>query len=111
VQWDLSLRDPGMERCFLQRYARCLVLVDSAHCALLLLVALYALAQAVLLGSHRAWAAPLLGSGAPQMPAAGKSGMWVFMSYMLHGQECHRGPLGSLSSAQRPVAYGISYLG
>ena len=102
VQWDLSFRNLRMERRFTERFARRLVLVDSAHCALLLLVALYGFAQAVLPGSHHAQTAPLLASGVPQYPFRAQPRMWVFMSCMLREQECHFGPLVYLNAAPAP---------
>ena len=102
MQWDLSFCNPCMERRFSERFARRLVLVDSAHCALLLLMALYGLAQAVLPGSHHAQTAPMLASGVPQYPFRVQPRMWVFMSCMSHDQECHFGPLVYLNSAPAP---------
>ena len=104
MQWDLSFCDLRMEHRFSERFARRLVLVDSAHCALLLLVALYGLGQAVLPGSHHAQTAPLLASGVPQYPFCVQSRTWVFMSCMLHDQERHWWPLGYLNSAPAPAS-------
>ena len=102
MQWDLSFCNPRTERRFSERFARRLVLVDSAHCALLLLVALYGLAQVVLQGSQHAQTAPLLASGVPWYPFRVQSRMWMFISCLLHAQERHCGPLGYLNSAPAP---------
>lgn len=62
VQWDLTFCDPNLERRFEKRFSVWSGCWDMAHCAVVLLVALYCIARSVLAGSRQDSIAPLWGS-------------------------------------------------
>ena len=69
MQWDLTFHSHRMERRFMERFNKGLLLADKAHCVLLLLLMLFGIAHDLTSDSHHGAAPWIQASGAdPRHP-------------------------------------------